>query len=61
MEYVLNKLMIQMLAEEFNEERRYLFGSFGEGGRYTQRQKDYAFELIDEYGIRATTRILKMP
>ncbi len=54
-------LMIKMLAEEFNEEKRSLFQAFGEDGRYTQRQKDYAFELIDQYGIRSTARILQMP
>ncbi|MHC4396303.1 MAG: hypothetical protein ACYS1A_11680 [Planctomycetota bacterium] len=54
------RLMIAM-QQEFNEEKRYLFLSLGEGGRYTQRQKHYAFELIDEYGIRATARILKIP
>jgi transposase-like protein len=56
-----NKQLIKLLAEEFNEEKRYSFESYGEEGRYTQRQKDYAFELIDEYGIRATTRILRVP
>ena len=61
MGYTETKLMIKMLAEEFNEEKRYLFLSFGEGGHYTQKQKEYAFELIDEYGIRATARILKIP
>lgn len=61
MGYAENKQIILMYAEEFNEEKRYLFECYGEGGRYTQRQKDYAFELIDEYGIRATARILRMP
>ena len=54
-------MMIKMLAEQFNEEKRYLFQALGEGGHYTQEQKDYAFELIDEYGIRATARILQIP
>ena len=49
------------LAELFNEEKRDLFQAFGEGGRYTQRQKNYAFELIDEHGIRATAKILQIP
>jgi len=53
--------MIKLLAEEFNEEKRYLFQAFGEGGHYTQRQKRYAFELMDEYGIRATAKILQIP
>ena len=52
---------LKTLAEFFNEEKRDLFQAFGEGGRYTRRQKDYAFELIDEYGIRSTARILQIP
>ncbi len=60
MGYTKTKLMTKMLAEEFNEEKLYSFKSYGEGGRYTQRQKDYAFKLIEEYGIRATARILKV-
>jgi len=61
MGYAETKLMIKALAEEFNEEKRELFQAYGEGKRYTQKQKDYAFELIDEYGIRATARILQIP
>jgi hypothetical protein len=61
MGYAETKEMIKLLAEEFNEEKRYLFQASGEGGQYTQEQKDYAFELIEQYGIRATARILKMP
>ncbi len=61
MGYSETRALIKLFAEEFNEEKRYLFESYGEGGRYTQRQKDYAFELIREYGIRATARILKIP
>ncbi len=52
---------LKTLVEFFNEEKRELFQAFGEGGHYTQRQKDYAFELIDEYGIRATAKILQIP
>ena len=52
---------LKTLVEFFNEEKRELFQAFGEGGHYTQSQKDYAFELIDEYGIRATAKILQIP
>jgi hypothetical protein len=31
------------------------------GGQYSQQQKSYAFKLIDEYGVRATGRILGVP
>ena len=55
------RALIKQLAECFNEDKRFEFIYYGNGGRYTQRQKDYAFELIDEYGIRATARILKIP
>jgi len=40
-----------MYTEEFNEEKRGMFQAYGEGGRYTQRQKDYAFELIRSHFI----------
>jgi hypothetical protein len=37
------------------------FEAMGTGGRYTQEQKDHALGLIDEYGVRATARILQLP
>lgn len=46
---------------ELNYEKRYEFLSLGSGGRYTDEQKLYAFELIKEYGVRATARILRLP
>lgn len=52
------RVYLRMFAEQFNEEKCCLFRAFGNGGHYTKRQKDYALELIDEYGIRATARIL---
>ncbi len=52
---------LKILIGYFNEEKRDMFQAYGEGGCYTQRQKDYAFELIDEYGIRATAKILQIP
>ncbi|UCG49382.1 MAG: hypothetical protein JSU94_06285 [Phycisphaerales bacterium] len=30
-------------------------------GRYSQEQKEYAFRLIEEYGVRATAKILGVP
>jgi len=53
--------IIQEGIEEINEEKRGWFEALGEGWRYTQRQKEYAFELIREYGLRATARILHLP
>ena len=61
MRYLENKIMLKALAEEFNEEKRYWFQALGGGAQYTKKQKDYAFELIDQYSIRATERILKIP
>jgi hypothetical protein len=38
-----------------------IFVDYGNDGQYYQRQKEYTFELIDEYSVRATARILKIP
>jgi hypothetical protein len=56
-----DRLMIRLLAEQFNEEKRTWFESSGQGYRYNDEQKVYAFELIEESGVRATARILNMP
>jgi hypothetical protein len=45
----------------FYDEMRWEFEAMGTSGPYCQRQKVYAFKLIDEYGIRATARILEIP
>ena len=37
------------------------FEAMGTGGRYCQEQKGYALNLVDEYGVRATARILQLP
>ena len=50
-----------MLIQEMNEDKRYSFMSFGKGRQYTESQKRYAFELINEHGMRATARILQIP
>jgi len=47
----------QVVYDEMCEE----FEAMGMGGRYNQEQKDYALGLIDEYGMRATARILQLP
>ena len=52
---------LKILVEFFNEEKRSWFEILGESEHYTKRQKEYAFELIADYGIRATARILKIP
>jgi hypothetical protein len=55
------KQLIRMMQREFDEEKRLDFVSLGDGGHYTRSQKDYAFKVIDESGVRATARILRIP
>ena len=56
-----NREMFRSAAEQFNEEKRYEFESLSDDGQYTDKQRTYAFELINESGIRATARILGIP
>lgn len=37
------------------------FYELGTGGQYTLKQKHFAFNVIEEYGVRATSRILCLP
>ena len=53
--------LILMMQQQFYEEKRYHFLALGNKGQYTESQKHFAFELISEYGVRATTRILQIP
>lgn len=46
---------------QFYEEMKAEFRSLGNRGYYTDLQKDYAIKQIQEYGIRATSRILDIP
>jgi transposase-like protein len=55
------KEAIRMMIQEMYEDKRCCFTSLGKGRYYAEPQKRYAFELIDEYGVRATARILKIP
>ena len=48
-------------AQIANEEMRAKFESLGQGGHYTDEQKAFAFAFIEESGIRATAKMLKMP
>ena|GEM_PF-2737364 len=56
-----NNQLIRMMQQQFYEEMRAEFLSLGNGGHYTNLQKEYAFRTIQEYGIRATSRILSVP
>jgi hypothetical protein len=49
------------MHKEIYEEKRECFESLGNQGHYTEAQKHYAFELVGEFGIRATARILQIP
>jgi ActR/RegA family two-component response regulator len=55
------RAMIRALVEQSNEEKRAWFESLGQGYRYNHEQRAYAFELIEESGVRATARILNTP
>lgn len=56
----MREIMLEFI-EEVNDEKRYEFLAYGNGGRYTEQQKNYAFELIRKHGVRATARILQIP
>ncbi len=51
----------KIMHEEANADKRAEFRALGNGGRYSEDQKQYAFELIYESGVRATARILHLP
>lgn len=53
---------IKSLINAFNEEKRYQFLAYGDGGRnYKKAQMLYAISLIDIHGLRGTARILEIP
>jgi transposase-like protein len=56
-----NKLAFMQALQECYQEIRSEFGKPENGGRYSDRQKEYALRLIGEYGVRATARILQIP
>ena len=51
--------LIKRRHEEAYERMRLDFDAMG--SRYCQPQRNYAFSLIDQYGVRATARILRIP
>ena len=60
MGYQETKAMILVMAEQFNEEKREHFRYLGHGGHYTEKQIEYAFQIVREYGMRAASRILQI-
>jgi len=55
------KDLMRLMYKEIYEQKREYFEALGNGGHYVEPQKRYAFELIGEFGIRATARILQIP
>lgn len=55
------RAMIIRAQQMVYDEMRTGFEAMGTGGAYCQTQKEYALKLIDEYGVRATARILRLP
>lgn len=53
--------LIRMGQQQIYEEMKAEFLSLSKSGHYTDSQKDYAIKQIQEYGIRATSRILSVP
>ena len=52
-----------MWIEQENREKLCYFRALGseKGGHYTDKQKDYAIEKANSIGVRATSRLLKVP
>lgn len=61
MTYRERKEQIKDIFEKFNQEKRIDFQFLGNGGQYTEEQKEYAFVQIKEIGIRATSKVLMVP
>ena len=58
----MTKAQWRMLNEQLNEAMRLEFRSLADGRRnYTRAQREYALSKVDCYGVRATSRILKIP
>jgi len=62
MSKAVNRLAILALSEECNENARSELTFLGDGKRiYTERQREYVLSQVDFSGVRATSRILKVP
>lgn len=55
------RLAVIQAQQQVYEQMRETFGELGSGGRYSQRQKEHALRLVDDLGVRATARVLRMP
>jgi hypothetical protein len=61
MSRIITRELMIWAQQRVYEEMRVEFLALGNGGRYSDRQKKYAFVLIDELGVRTTARILQIP
>jgi len=52
------KESIKFLQKQFDQEKRVYFNCLGDKGQYSYRQKEYAFQHIEESGVRATAKVL---
>ena len=55
------RAMILQTQQMIYDDMRERFESMGTGGRYSERQKEFALNLTDVYGVRAVARILGIP
>ena len=55
------RIWYRACAETDNDTIRAKFESLKKGHYYTDKQKAFAFEFIDELGIRATAKMLQIP
>jgi hypothetical protein len=55
------KKMILGFMQFVSSKKRREFSSFGNGKRYTDKQRSYAFGILGKSGVRATAKILMIP
>lgn len=55
------RAMMRIQWQQVYDGMRLELEAMSTGGPYSQRQKEYALKLIDEYGVRAAARILELP
>ena len=57
------RILIRMWIEEENREQLFYFRALGSerGRHYTNKQKDYAINKAISIGVRATSRLVKVP
>jgi|SRR3989339_802429 len=58
-----DKSILLLFIQQHNEEKRFEFKycGTGKGKHYSYEQKEFAVNMIDEKGVRATAKILQLP